>query len=485
MKKTIFSLLILILSISKAISISPEKAEQFIHYLIHDDEKVEDFFNASDLKISNRLGIEYLDVSHKFLISYDIDKNIKDKIIKGDLTYEIISEKLVDGFSKITFSVNKIDYKREYFFKEQKLVSPILYQTKNWKQIESNNFVFIISDSTQFNSYSTQNMERFLEKMLAFLNFSEEQKQILKIQKIYYILCKDEDEIKEVTGFYARGMYNLAFDSVITTFNAYYHELMHLLINFKLGELPLYTHPFFQEGFAVTTGGRGGKEPEIILDLGVFLTKSELLDYSVMLTKKDFYKVDASFSYPLCGLYNYFLIKQIGIEKYLTIYQKFSGSASNVEEMIIKENELLARTKWNTFINDESQFSYIDFENPKVDAKLIYQDEKSEIREDLENYYFKLKDTLLIKTEKINDKFQSKKFSEIYPELQYKNEKYLILVNENEISIYNLFTNNLISNLVASFCIPFEPIPYEDGFYFFRVEKSVFDEELKEDFFGN
>jgi len=278
-------------------------------------------------------------------------------------------------------------------------------------------------------------------------------------------------------------MYNLAMDAVITTYNAHYHELMHLLINFKLQDLPLYTHPFFQEGFAVATGGRGGKEPKVILDLGVFITKSELLDYTDLLSRGEFYKVDASFSYPLCGLYNYFLIKHWGIGKYLDLYKGFSGSSSEVNTMIINENILPAKTEWYTYINSQLCSNSIDFKNPEMSTILIFKNESTEVSMSKGRYFFKLKDILFIKTDTCNKDYHSKKFSEIFPEKKYNNEKYLISININEISIYNLFTNNLIGNLVSSFTIPYEQIPEKDGYFSFCVKKSIFDEELKEDYF--
>jgi len=61
------------------------------------------------------------------------------------------------------------------------------------------------------------------------------------------------------------------------------------------------------------------KEPEIILDLGLFLVKSGMADIKSLIVKDGFYTYDVSLSYPMSGLYNYFLIKELGVAKYLNL----------------------------------------------------------------------------------------------------------------------------------------------------------------------
>jgi hypothetical protein len=311
------------------------------------------------------------------------------------------------------------------------------------------------------------------------LDFCDRRLKEIEAHKIYYILCKDEEEIKLLTGFNTRGMYNLAYDFVITTFNSHYHELLHLLINFNLQRLPLYTHPLLQEGFAVAFGGRGGQEPDVILSLGSFLYNSKMLDYSSLLSKNDFYQFNVSLSYPVSGLYNKFLVEQIGIERYLELYRKYSGTADEVGKMKIHDNELPGRDTWEEFLADYSQNKAIDFKSSRIQTQLIYDGASARIFEDSRNYYFNMRDTLLIGTDTMGKEYQSKKFHEIFKNRKYGGEKYLVLVGANEISIYNLFTNNVIANYVSSFSVTYSPVPSENGLYYFSVRKHIFDAELK------
>jgi hypothetical protein len=458
--------------------ISEENAEKFINYLIYDKDNLDNFIDSSEIEISNRFNIHYKNVSKKYMISYDIDVNIKKKIRQNEIEYTVLTRALNGVYSKVIFNVSQLNYQIEFFFKNKMLISPITYYTKDWNRIESPNFIFIISDTTLFNQYCIDNLEDFYLKMSSLLSFNKSQLNRIKSEKIYYFLCKDEKEIKQLTGFNTRGMYILAFDYIVTTFNSHYHELSHLLINYKFQSLPLYTHPFFQEGFAVAFGGRGGKEPNIILNLGSFLVKSNFLDYTSLQNKNDFYKYDVSLSYPVSGLYNLFLINKIGIERYLKIYQKYSGSAQEIELSRILQKDLLEFSLWQDFINN-LHFSRISFEEPKSKLSLVFKNESIVIYEDSEKYYFYLKDTILIKSTDISTGYKSKMFYEIFPNREYNGEKYVILISESELSIYNLYTNNLIDNFANSFSVTLSSIPNENGIFRFSIPKNLFDEELK------
>jgi hypothetical protein len=459
-------------------NLSQIRADEFISKLIKNSNGLEKFVLSQELKISKRLNIKYEGVKNKFLISYDIDLVIKDQLDKDNLIYDLQIERLDDSFSRLYFEIPSKNYIKEFYFKGDYLISPLYFHTANWKRIESDHFIFLISDPGLFNRYSIDNLENFLNRITSVLKLDEGQVNNLLNNKIYYILCRDEDEIKKLTGFRTRGIYNLAYDYVITTFNSHYHELMHLLINYSLSELPLYTHPFFQEGFAVAFGGRGGKEPKVILDLGLFLQQSNMLDYSALLSKSGFYQVDISLSYPLGGLYNYFLIEELGIESYLKLYLKYSGSAERINNIIINPSDLLPVNNWKNFLSEYSKKKIIEIKNEFNFPKLIFESPFARISENATHYFFQIKDTLLVSTDDKICEFQSKKFAEVFKNRQYSGEKYLIIVNYNEVAIYNLYTNNLMANFISSFSIPMKLVPQKDGFFEFSVLKKLFDESL-------
>jgi hypothetical protein len=233
-----------------------KEIKNFFNDIIADTGNLSKYLNKSELAKSERLGIEYEKVKNKFLISFDIDEPIKNEIRENKTLYQLKEEKLGEDFLKITFFVSSRSYSKEFFFKDNKLISPAYYFTSGWKNFKTKYFNFFISDSSLFNDYSAEALDNYISIMADLLRLEENQRKLLEEEKIIYILCMDENEIKKLTGFATRGIYILALDEIITTYNCHFHELAHLLINFKLKNLPLYTLPFLQEGFAVA--GRSG-----------------------------------------------------------------------------------------------------------------------------------------------------------------------------------------------------------------------------------
>ena len=300
--------------------------------------------------------------------------------------------------------------------------------------------------------------------MIKLLQIDDDRKDLLQKEKINYILCKDQDEIKKISGFDTRGIYILAYDEVVTTFNTHYHELSHLLMNYKLQNLPLFTLPFFQEGFAVAVGGRGGIGRYILLNIGYFLEKSGYMKFNSILSKKDFVSENASMAYPAAGLYNYFLISNYGINSYLKLYLKFSGTVKQVDELIPSKIFLPPVEAYENFLNDFCDKATVKIQKPDND----------------DYYHFKVRTNLLLSTKDKIKNYISKKFVEQFPNIDYQGQKYLITADKNEVNIYNLYTSSLIASYTMGFTIDAESVPIEDGYFSFYVKKDVFDENKSE-----
>lgn len=461
-------------------TISNDRIEEIINLLIANSPGISNHINADELQIANRFGIEYEGIKNKFLIANDILKEFANDLLNEKIKYEYKLEGLEDNFSLLIITIPTLNLKREYFLKDSFLVTSAYYHSRTWKTIATDYFQFFVSDETLFNDYSINLLEKFIDRMSGILSFTETELNQIKEKEIFYFLCKDEEEIKKVTGFATRGIFILAQDYVITTYNTHYHELLHFLVNYKLRKLPLYTHPFLQEGFAVAFGGRGGLDAHTIFEMGVFLIKSGFANYKELLSKLDFQKTDASISYPISGLYTEFLIKNIGIDNYIKLFKKYFGTSEKVLSENITEEDLLSDDKWNLFIDSLSSQNpvVIKTELSVSDYKLITKQNDFEVYENERDYLFRVKDTLLISTPTIISNFKSKIFSQHFSSRKYNSEKYLIIANQNEISVYNLFSNNLIGKYIASFSLPPNTVPYKDGFYEFVIKKDLFDEEL-------
>ena len=267
----LFSLLI------NSLLFSQSSVDKFFEALIHNSNNISSFVNAEEIARSNRLGITYTGVTNKFLISYDIDEEVRKNHIENNAKYSTKILEAQGDYSKVEFDVLSMNYSKIFHFKSGKFISPSTYYTRDWETITSKYFILKISEPKYFNDYCVNKLDAFVDTMCVVLGIDESNRLQLEKEKIYYILCKDENEIKKVSGFNTRGIFITAFDEIITTYNIHYHELAHLLINFKLKNISLYTLPFFMEGFAVAVGGRGGMSPQVVMDIGYYLQVKGIL----------------------------------------------------------------------------------------------------------------------------------------------------------------------------------------------------------------
>jgi hypothetical protein len=459
--------------------LSRKNAEHFVHDLIWNPDSIQSWFDENSLSTAHRLGIEYQGMACKNLISYDLEDSLKQLIKQKRLQYSIILETPVQGYTHLVLRFDRYSLSRDFYFLNQQVVSPFAYFSRHWWTRESKYFRFILSDTTLFNSYCIRQLELFVSDMATRLGFEQPEIQTLQENKIFYFLCRDEDEIERITGFRTRGMYSLAYDAIITTYNAHYHELLHLLINFKLHHLSLYSHPFLQEGLAVAYGGRGGLNWRVALPMGRFLINSQFVDATTLLNCQDFLQLDASLSYPVAGLYTRFLMDTMGSDFYLELYREHNGTADDPAVRQILPAELPANSIFRSYLSYSSKQEVISLELPSPQSRIITENDSVNVFQDDHKYYFLLQDYFVLGEDKHFPGYASKKFNEILPHQAYQGEKYLINVRADEISVYNLFTNELIASYIASFVLPPVPVPKQEGRYYFSIDKTVFEEPLE------
>jgi len=468
-----------------------DKQKEFIEALINNSENLEEYVDKDELTKSTRLGINYDSVMNKFLISYDIDEKIKAEVNKNGLKYEVKTNTLDNEYSLSEFYVPTLNYSKHFYFKNSKWISPVTYYSKDWATKTSKYFIFKISEPKYFNDYCVNKLDEFVDSLVALLEFDEHQKQLLEKEKIYYILCKDEKEIEEVTGFNTRGIFLTAFVEVVTTYNTHYHELAHLLMNYKLKNLSLYTLPFFQEGFAVAVGGRGGMAKRVVLDIGYYLQESGILTYDSIITNEGFYNEDASLTYPVAGLYNAFLLKELGAGQYLKLYRCVNTSIDNLDNILVSSLHLPDYTEFLFFLKDYS-------ENP-----CIYVDEN-----DTNKIYIELgnRDSLIVKAgmfNKIKDYFKfsirspfvfspqdfgvvssnyiSRDYIDITGDTSHISRvlKYGITADTNSVNLYNFYTNEVIASYIRNFTIDNKSVPLINSKYEFFIRDDVFENDLE------
>src|ERR1041385_5135378 len=184
MKPTMFIVaLTLFFSKSDSQARSDEFAKQFIGKIIGHTSDLSDLVLPEELHLSERLGISYEGIVNKFLIAYDLDSAIKSSIKNNKLTYQAQWENLDGDYRKLIFSVPQQLYQHAFFFKNEKLISPVSYYTRNWQKRENEHFKFLISDTTLFNHYSIKRLEDFLTSAFRDLKFTQQERELLGKEK--------------------------------------------------------------------------------------------------------------------------------------------------------------------------------------------------------------------------------------------------------------------------------------------------------------
>lgn len=464
---------------------SQTSVDKFFDKLIYNDSNISSLVDSQEVIRSNRLGITYTGVTNKFLISYDIDEEARKRIIENNTGYSTKILETQGDYSKVEFNVPSMSYTKIFYFKSGKFIPPSTYYDHDWKTITSKYFIFRISEPKYFNEYCINKLDAFVDSICVLLNIDESERILLEREKIYYILCKDEKEIEEVSGFNTRGIFVTAFDEIITTYNTHYHELAHLLINFKLKNLSLYTLPFFMEGFAVAVGGRGGMSPRVVTDIGCYLQLKGILTYDSIITNETFYKEDASMTYPLAGLYNSFLLKALGGNGYLELYKRVNGNIEFIRTLCSSNISLPESQRFNEYLVDYKQKKLIKLESlyccdiggfcggyAELDSSYCFNVDCSTMNlfpqegGPIENYKS-------IQFEKLTNK-------------EYSAVLYLLSVDSSYVKVYNCYSNELIFSYDMNFSLEHDPVPIskypvqahsQDSllYYSFSLSKTIFD----------
>ncbi len=333
------------------------------------------------------------------------------------------------------------------------------------------------------------------------LGFTQIEKDLLRKQKIYYIFCKDEEEVQALTGYKSKGQAILAFDEVITAYQTHFHELAHLLINYKLKNLGLYTLPFIMEGFAVAMGGRGGMAPRVVTDVGYYLQKTGFLTYDSIITNESFLSQDANMTYAVAGYYNTFLFNELGANKYLELYKKVNGDLEYVKRIRNSDFVLPNNVRFDNFQTPYEQSFPIKPEklglleyNSKYDVIVLCY---YKLVEQGKYYYF---NTTTIGANAIEDStnlgnyYVSRLFESIskgrYVSIENYHAKYFLIADSSSVRIYNCFNDELIASYDLNFSVEHKTISFLTKnrqnestwpIYTFSVLSDVFNKELYDD----
>jgi hypothetical protein len=453
--------------------------EQFVSDYLNNKDILK-YADANEISRSERLGVSYDSIHYKFLISYDTDKKIKMLINNNEVNCRIMHNDLENGYKQTSITIDSLHYKCIFTFKDSKLVDNFSYYSKDWKTIESKYFIFKISDSTNFNLYCQEQLDSNVDSLCAFLQITGDNKIKLEREKIYYYLLKDEEELDKLGEYKSGGYYSPDYDEIVTYTRAHYHEVAHALITYKLRKQKLLTHPFIREGFAVATGGtilygKYNVSKSAALDFAFNTYKEGLVDIDSIFTLRGFAKYDfVGVSYPICGLYNQFLMQNFNLEDYLNMYRENSSGINNyidyfkIKYLSASFDSFLKERKNSIIVTPDSSYNN---NNTQV------------ITEENDEYFFNVNGTIFLTPKnEPSVNFRSLIFSSEFPDIQYRGERYYIFTNKYVIEIADLY----LDIIIAKYLITYEESKIEKAnlkvLSGFKIRKSFFNGNLLNDY---
>ncbi len=411
------------------------------------------------------------------------------------------------GFSSLSYSaivsgelVEHTYYMRDidnYFW----LTFPQQYYTANWETKETKYFRIRYNSilENNLNEINLAEADKFIENTAVQLGLSNEDIKLIEQKNIEYIYCESDKQVKSITGHLVKGTYDMPSNDIISAFFPHYHEIVHLLVNYKLRKLPFYALPLLREGSAVYFGGRWGKAPKTLATIGEFLITENIVSLDSIITFSDFNKIATSnIAYSVAGLFTGYLIDKIGVDAYLKLYREFSGDLKTLmylsaDEIKQKFADTVKKKNWDDLQKDFR--SYLDklLINAQMTPGLtkgnkeIYNADGIIIRDDKGFYTFEIssqsKDTvsgnLVFDYEKALDGKNSSLFGEQYKlTKKFSGYRFGVRYDRNEVGVYDYATNHLIAKYIWSL----KPVDsyFDDSEHklYFKFKKDVLPFEL-------
>lgn len=469
-------------------------------------DRAESYWLTSDIEKSKRLGITFTNIKAKYDCASPLINALND-IRQGDVQINTTKTVVDDHLVKLSVQLTTYDdtITTFYYLVESNgrwwLCSALYALTQNWgmKQTRFANVYF--SDISLINDFALEKLDCFVESLGQQLDIPRNRMKYLEQAKIDYYLC-NQQQIEKLTGYSAHGMTNLQFDAIISQHLPHAHEMVHLILNYALEELPLYTIPFLQEGVACYYGGRWGKSPSVIFYWGNVSLGLNLASLNDILTYDGFHSGigNPDISYALSSLFVKTLIERFGIQRLKTFYLELSGKSSFVCSLTLEDVKTKAtetfKTPWmeieKSFAETVNQYKFcgiIPQKKPLAEPllKLTSKNLTAHIH-DLGNiYFFEIKtkpdiiDGVILlknKSSPINPNYKSRLFSEHLSSAPYNGEMFGIQFSSSDVGLYNYYTNILLAKYVLGFTSSDEYWNQEEQVITFSLKKSILNQNI-------
>jgi hypothetical protein len=99
----------------------------------------------------------------------------------------------------------------------------------------------------------------------------------------------------------------------------------------------LFVSPLLQEGVAVRFGGRWGRAPEALREMGGYTLRADLLTLDDLLTWDGFHGNPADLTYAPAGIVAGRLLDRLGASAFLELYRESSGTLPQVQAVTVEQ----------------------------------------------------------------------------------------------------------------------------------------------------
>lgn len=444
---------------------------------LEDWERAESLWVPHALAMAGRLGIQYTGVAAKYDCAspvYRLRGRIRDgsvQVVLGEperrgLFFEV-SVHLVTGEGETSAPYYIVPFADDW-----RLATRLDALSRGWWESQTRYTVVHSRDSTLLNDYALKALDAFVDSVGRRLGVSANRMALLEEKKSDYYLGRTGD-IERLTGFVTPGLTDLPSDAVISSHLPHYHELVHLLVNFALEEVGLYTLPCIQEGLAVCWGGRWGKSPAVMRQLGAFVIANELATMEDVITYQGFHGsgLPPDLAYAVSGILVQAFLETMGTDRFLLLYARCSGDDAGVQALTADSLKTavseVAGVSWSSVVERCGAIvwahgsSGIDPGAPHVPgatplpstsdalAGTVARTDSGYTLEIIAKGAAPIGALLFGDT--CHSTYQSRLFAQHLPEETYRGENLGLVFDTVEVGLYDYRTDNLLAKFAAGF----------------------------------
>jgi hypothetical protein len=493
-----------------ACAASPDSVfDAYVHAVLAEDwPSAEACWLANEVTLSKRLNVEFTGYPLKVDCTSPLLEH-RAALRMGTLTYAVSDSSINDTLTARVLEIRsgQSTVRHTYLLAATadgwRLTSPIYQATRAWPALETRFARIRCPDESLLNTYAIDALDAFIDSLGTLFYFEPRHWVLLGRERIEYYLA-DAEQIRALSGYDAHGMTFLPLDAILTSHLPHEHELTHALFNFRLRELAMYTLPALQEGVAVAYGGRWGKTPGVIMHLGAFVLKSELMTVDDILTYQGFNSDASDLSYALGGLFTRCLIESIGFPKFTVLYRRLSGPQSYIRNMtaydVRKAVEETTNQPWELLIPSCVEREAAIFSRRGIDPSLSIPESELvwetpvpltgksfRITVDSSFYYFEVKGEragsrvgffVLDSAQFLEGVYRSRLFSDQFPEEAYDGQIMGVVFDSLEAGVYDYRTDMLLAKFASGFSQGESMWDSKGRVIRFRVAKSILPLEL-------